>query len=194
MKKVLAFILAGVMVMSLTACGGGGEKADGGSAPKGEKLNMVAEAKGMGEGAVYSADIYYEPAETVEVSSPNENSHEFKDKTRNFTLKFRLLSDSTFGNNKKKDAEKEGYTEFKVGAYDAYAYHYSNTRYLVYIFLDGSTESAAQARYMWVELAPFDKGSETTGEQVFEMEYVKNIINSVTYNGLITPGAEPAAE
>ena len=88
------------------------------------------------------------------------------------------------------DENRDGYTEFKVGDFDAYAYHYSNTRYLVYVFLDGSAESSMQARYMWVEVAPFDKGSDTTGEQIFEMEYVQNIINSVTYNGLITPGAE----
>ena len=29
-----------------------------------------------------------------------------------------------------------------------------------------------------------------TGEQVYEMEFVKNTIDSITYNGLITPDTE----
>ena len=36
MKKILSLLLVGIMIISLAACGGG--------APKGEKLNMVAEA------------------------------------------------------------------------------------------------------------------------------------------------------
>ena len=186
MKKLLSVILAGLMVLSLAACGGGG--------PKGEKLNMVTEAKGMEEGTVYSADIYYEPTETVEVSSSYENRQEIKDKEQNIELKFRLANDSTFGNNKKTHSSKNGYTEFKVGDFDAYAYHFSDTMYKIYVLLDGSAESAKQAQYMDITVAPYDKGSDTTGEQVYEMEYVKNVINSITYNGLVAPGAETEAE
>ena len=91
MKKILSLLLVGIMIISLAACGG----------PKGEKLNMVAEAKGMEEGTVYSADIYYEPTETVEVSSSYANRQEIKDKEQNIELEFRLANDTTFGNNKK---------------------------------------------------------------------------------------------
>ena len=186
MKKILSLLLVGIMIISLAACGGG--------APKGEKLNMVAEAKGMEEGTVYSADIYYEPTETVEVSSSYANRQEIKDKEQNIALEFRLANDTTFGNNKKTHSSKNGYTEFKVGDYDAYAYHFSNTMYKIYVLLDGSAESAKQAQYMDITVAPYDKGSDTTGEQVYEMEYVKNVINSITYNGLVAPGAETEAE
>lgn len=186
MKKLLSVILAGLMVLSLTACGE--------SAPKGEKLNMVVEAKGMEEGTVYSADIYYEPVETVKVSSSYENRQEFLDEAQNIDIEFRLCSDSTYGNNKKKDESEEGYREFKVGEFDAYAYHYSDNCQKVYVFLDGSAESSEQARYMVITVAPYEKFGDLTGEMVFEMEYVQNIINSITYNGLIAPGAEPEAE
>lgn len=184
MKKLLSILLVGIMILSLAACGG----------PKGEKLNMVAEAKGMEEGTVYSADIYYEPIETVEVSSSYANRQEIKDKEQNIELEFRLANDTTFGNNKKTHSSKNGYIEFKVGDYDAYAYHFSNTMYKIYVLLDGSAESAKQAQYMDITVAPYDKGSDTTGEQVYEMEYVKNVINSITYNGLVAPGAETEAE
>ena len=184
MKKLLAVIFTGIMVLSLVACGG----------PKGEKLNMVAEAKGMGEGAVYSADIYYEPVETVEVSSSYANRQEFLDETQNIDIEFRLCSDSTYGNNKKIDAEEEGFREFKVGEFDAYAYHYSDNCQKVYVFLDGSAESSEQARYMVITVEPYEKFGEETGEMVLEKKYVQNIINSITYNGLILPGAETEAE
>ena len=71
MKKLLSVILVGLMVLSLAACGGNIESGTSSDvsgteeAPKGEKLNMVTEAKGMEEGTVYSADIYYVPSETV---------------------------------------------------------------------------------------------------------------------------------
>lgn len=188
MKKVLSVILVGIMVFAFASCGG--EKAVVDTAPKGENLNMVAEAKGLEEGAVYSADIYYEPVETVEVSSSYANRQEIADKEQNIDLEFRLANDTTFGNNKKIHSAEEGYTEFKVCDFDAYAYHFSNTMYKVYVLLEGTDESAKQAQYMDITVAPWDKGSDTTGEMVFEMEYVQNVINSITYNGLITPGTE----
>ena len=47
---------------------------------------------------------------------------------------------------------------------------------------------------MVITVAPYEKFGDLTGEMVFEMEYVQNIINSITYNGLIVPGAETEAE
>ena len=49
MKKLLSVILAGIMVLSLAACGGG--------APKGEKLSMTTEKKGSPTGEMYAVDV-----------------------------------------------------------------------------------------------------------------------------------------
>ena len=68
MKKLLSVILVGIMVLSLAACGG----------PKGEKLSMTTEKKGSQTGEMYSADVYYEPAEAITVTSDYDNKQEIK--------------------------------------------------------------------------------------------------------------------
>ena len=97
MKKFLAIALAALMLFSLAACGG----------PKGEKLNMTIEKKGSQTGEMYSADVYYEPAEAITVESDYEHKQLIKNTENNISIEFDLYSDTTYTNNKNAAKEKE---------------------------------------------------------------------------------------
>ena len=128
MKKILAGFLAVLMILSLAACGG----------PKGEKLNMTIEKKGSQTGEMYSADVYYEPAEAITVESDYKHKQNIKNTENNTLLEFALYSDSTYTNNKNKAKEKEDdYKEIKIGDYDGYAYSFSKNTYYVFVRFEG---------------------------------------------------------
>ena len=183
MKKILAGFLAVLMILSLAACGG----------PKGEKLNMIIEKKGSQTGEMYSADVYYEPAEAITVESDYKHNQNIKNTENNTLLEFALYSDSTYTNNKNKAKEKEDdYKEIKIGDYDGYAYSLSKNTYYVFVRFEGVDESGEQNRFMRIEVRPADGSMDTDASALYESEYVQNIVKTLTYNGIVTPEAEAA--
>ena len=185
MKKLLSVILAGIMVLSLAACGGG--------APKGEKLSMTIEKKGSQTGEMYSADVYYEPAEAITVTSDYDNKQEIKNSENNTLVKFDLYSDTTYTNNKNKAKEAEDdYKEIKIGDYDGYAYSFSKNTYYVFVRFDGVDEPTMQNCYMRIKVKPTDNNMDTDASALYESKYVQNIVKTLTYNGIVTPEAEAA--
>lgn len=185
MKKLLSVILAGIMVLSLAACGGG--------APKGEKLSMTIEKKGSQTGEMYSADVYYEPAEAITVTSDYDNKQEIKNSENNTLVKFDLYSDTTYTNNKNKAKEAEDdYKEIKIGDYDGYAYSYSKNTYRVFVRFEGVDEASMQNCYMRIDVRPADGNMDTDASALYEGEYVQSIVKTLTYNGIVTPEAETA--
>jgi len=183
MKKLLSGVLVGIMILSLAACGG----------PKGEKLSMTTEKKGSQTGEMYSADVYYEPAEAITVESDYENKQLIKNTENNISIEFALHSDTTYTNNKNKAKEKEDdYKEIKIGDYDGYAYSFSKNTYYVFVRFEGVDEPTMQNCYMRIEVRPADGSMDTDASALYEGEYVQNIVKTLTYNGIVTPEAEAA--
>ena len=93
MKKLLSIILAGIMVLSLVACGGAskGENPDAAIeesvSPTGEKLSMTIDKSGSQTGEKYAADVYYEPADAITVEAPYENQQHIKNTENNTLIK-----------------------------------------------------------------------------------------------------------
>ena len=185
MKKLLSVILAGIMVLSLAACGGG--------APKGEKLSMTTEKKGSQTGEMYAVDVYYEPAEAITVESDYENKQLIKNTENNISIEFAIHSDTTYTNNKNAAKEKEDdYKEIKIGDYDGYAYSFSKNTYYVFVRFDGVDEPTMQNCYMRIKVKPTDSDMDTEASALYEGEYVQSIVKTLTYNGIVTPEAETA--
>ena len=183
MKKVLAVVLAGLMVLSMVACGG----------PSGEKLNMTIEKKGSQTGEMYSSDVYYEPSESITVESDYANKQKIENTENNTLIEFDLYSDTTYTNNKNAAKEKEDdYKEIKIGDYDGYAYSYSKNTYYVFVRFDGVDEPTMQNCYMRIKVKPADYNMDTDASALYESEYVQDIVKTLTYNGVVTPEAETA--
>ena len=176
MKKLLSVILAGIMAVAITACGG----------PKGEKLSMTIDKSGSQTEEKYAADIYYEPAEGITVETPYENQQHIKNTQNNTLVKFDLYSDSTYTNNKNKAKEAEDdYKEIKIGDYDGYAYSFSKNTYHVFVRFEGVDEPAMQNCYMKIVVRPADSDMDTDALALYESEYVQKIVKTLTYNGIL---------
>lgn len=195
MKKLLSVLLIGIMVLMLVACGGEGGKVENPEveAPKGEKLSMTIEKKGSPTGEMYAVDVYYEPAEAITVESDYENKQFIANTENNVSIEFDLYSDTTYTNNKNAAKEKEDdYKEIKIGDYDGYGYSFSKNTYYVFVRFDGVDEPTMQNCYMRIKVKPTDYNMDTDASLLYEGEYVQNIVKTLTYNGVVTPGAEVA--
>ena len=175
MKKFLSFILCGIMVLSMTACGGS----------KGEKLTLYAETW-EGENVRYAVDFYY-PADagiTLEGDEEYPNWIDMHYTSKNITISPSVFEDTTFDANREYDKEnEETYSEFKIGDYDCYGYE-AFGGYWIYVHLEEVSETTD--RYLVIDTETIDYSLDTPeGIAQYEDEDIKKIIESFEVQGVV---------
>ena len=174
MKRLLSVLLIGLILLSLTACGG-----------KGEKISLMQKTW-EGDDVKVSADLYYSPESKVTVENDEEKPHKtlIKNEELNYQMEILLWEDSTFDNNKKSRKERmDTFTEFKIGKYDSYGYEDFNG-YMIFVHFEEVSETTD--RYMEIRIKQLSFGEDSMeGIEFFENKEIRSIINSLEYNGVV---------
>ncbi len=183
MKKLLAVILAAVMLLSLAAC-----------APSGIKEELIEDFTCEGEGFYLSAEFYHPESYIAEHSEEEPNWLTLSNAEKNCEIEIGLYEDTTYDANKEYDKEGEDtYTEFKVGKYEAFGYE-DFGGYYINMHFEEVSETTDRYLVVRIETADYSK-DHLEGIQYFEDEEIKDIVESITYNGVLeVPEEEETAE
>ena len=177
MKKLLAVMLAIILVLSLAAC-------DGGS--KGEKITLY-ESTYEGDDVRIAADFYY-PGNvgiTLEGDEEYPNWVDMKYPEKNITISAALFEDTTFDDNKGyAKEEEETYTELKLNGYDCYAYE-DFSGYWIYVHLEEISENTDRYLVINTEITDYSIDSTPEGIAHYEDKDIKKIMESFEYRGLV---------
>ena len=179
MKKLLSIILAGLLVLSLAACGGGGKN-------KGEKLTLYAETW-EGDDVMLAVDFYYPKDAGITLESdeecPDRIDIHYEDK--NITISPAILEDTTFDDNKEYDKEgEETYEEFEINGYKCYGYE-GFGGYWIYVHLEEVSETTDRYLVIDTETIDYSKDGTPEGKAQYEDEDIKKIIESFEYRGVV---------
>ena len=177
MKKLLSVLLAGAMILSLAACGGGN---------KGVKHTLYEETW-EGDDVMLAVDFYYPEDADIELEGDEEypNNISMHYKSKNITIGPSLFEDTTFDANKKSAKERRSdYKEFKINDYDCYGYE-AFGGYWIYVHLEEVSETTD--RYLVIDTEVIDYSVDGTPKGIghYEDEDIKKIIESFEYRGVV---------
>ena len=196
MKRLFALLLATLMVLTLVSCGGSGSGGNTGNNEenKGEKLTLLQYTEEDYD-AMISVDFFYpDNADiTIEIDEEDPYCADLTYEDAGVIISPSLFEDTTFDDNKEyaKD-EEETYTEFEIGGYDCYAYE-DFGGYWIYAHLEKLYENTD--RYLVITIDPVDFDEPVAeGAELYEIDEVKEIVNSFVYNGLVGGSAESEIE
>lgn len=170
MKKLLSIILAGLMILSLAACGGGGPAVTITQACEDDETMSATVTVGYKDGTIPSETDAYE-AELI---------NEEKD----FSVEFYLYFDNGLDYFVDDAKKEETYKEVKYSGFEGYMYQYDDYEYEICLYLDEKDDYDV---YLFAYVAPGSEliDTETTDmEALFNQEDVQNILNSVKYKGI----------
>ncbi len=176
MKKLLSVILVGLMLLSLTACGGS----------KGEKITLYEETW-EGEDVRLAVDFYYPEDAGIILEGDEEypNWIDMKYESKNITIGPALFEDTTFDANKEYDKEnEETYAEFKINGYDCYGYEAFGGYYIV-VHLEEVSETTDRYLVIDTETIDYSKDDTPEGKAQYEDADIKKIVESFEYHGVV---------
>lgn len=179
MKKLLALLLAGMMVFSLAACGGG-EKPEENNAPAVEEPAGVKVELKDASGMV-SADVYYPEAAELDVLEYSDSKSLLQD-DGDYKIDFRLVADDRY--EKLKGYYKMGsdVTEGKFGAYDCITC-LKDGNYVTFVYLEKLDDKDV---YLEILVSSGSSENTTPSKEIYDTNAeVKEIIESFVYNGKI---------
>lgn len=186
MKKLLAIVLVGMMVLSFAACGGGAKVEE----KTGVKVTFYEESwetwEEGNENLRLAVDFYYPEDAGIEVEIdeeyPNWGKLYYTDK--NILISPSLFEDTTFDDNKEYAKENEDtYTEFELNGYNCYAYE-DFGGYWIYVHIEEVSENTD--RYLVIDTSVIDYSKDyVEGVAQYEDEDIKKIVNSFEYRGLV---------
>ena len=175
MKKFLAGLIAGIMILSLVACGGA----------KGVKVTLLEDSW---EDEQFSVDFFYPENAGIKVERDEDYAAtvDMDYEAKNITISASLCEDTTFKENKKYDKEnQEDYKEFKINGYDCYGYE-AFGGYWIYVHLEEISETTD--RYLIIDTETIDYSKKyIEGKAQYEDKDVKKIIESFVYNSVVEP-------
>lgn len=177
MKKLLAIILAVMMLFSFAACGG---------APAKEKVTLLAEPWDGAENEMISVDFFYPEGKGIVVEGDEEypDTKDFIYEAENCLISASLYEDMTFKENREYDREnEETFSEFKIGSYDCYGYE-AFGGYWIYVHLEELSDSTDRFLIITTETIDYDKDF-VEGIRQYEDEDIKAIVESFVYNGVV---------
>ncbi len=189
MKKFLSVLIAGIIVLSVTACGNNsGEN-------KGIKYTLY-EDTWEGDGVKIAVDFYYPEDADIEIDADEDylNNVSMHYKSKNITIGPSLFEDTTFDANKEYAKEnKEDYKEFKINGYDCYGYE-AFGGYWIYVLLEEVSETTD--RYLVIDTEVIDYSIDGTPKGIghYEDEDIKKIIESFEYRGVVSYQQEETEE
>ena len=196
MKRLFALLLASIMVLTLVSCGGSGSGGNTGNNEenKGEKLTLLQYTEEDYD-AMISVDFFYpDNADiTIEIDEEDPYCADLTYEDAGVIISPSLFEDTTFDDNKEyAKEEEETYTEFEIGGYDCYAYE-DFGGYWIYAHLEKLYENTD--RYLVITIDPIDFDEPVAeGAELYEIDEVKEIVDSFVYNGLVGGSAESDVE
>ena len=196
MKRLFALLLAAIMVLTLVSCAGSGSGGNTGNNEenKGEKLTLLQYTEEDYD-AMISVDFFYpDNADiTIEIDEEDPYCADITYEDEGVIISPSLFEDTTFDDNKQyAKEEEETYTEFEIGGYDCYAYE-DFGGYWIYAHLEKLYENTD--RYLVITVDPIDFDEPVAeGAELYEIDEVKEIVDSFVYNGLVGGSAESDIE
>lgn len=196
MKRLFALLLAALMVLTLVSCAGSGSSGNTGNNEenKGEKLTLLQYTEEDYD-AMISVDFFYpDNADiTIEIDEEDPYCADITYEDAGVIISPSLFEDTTFVDNKEyAKEEEETYTEFEIGGYDCYAYE-DFGGYWIYAHLEKLYENTD--RYLVITIDPVDFDDPVAeGAELYEIDEVKDIVDSFVYNGLVGGSAESDIE
>lgn len=196
MKRLFALLLAALMVLTLVSCAGSGSGGNTGNNEenKGEKLTLLQYTEEDYD-AMISVDFFYpDNADiTIEIDEEDPYCADLTYEDAGVIISPSLFEDTTFDDNKEyAKEEEETYTEFEIGGYDCYAYE-DFGGYWIYAHLEKLYENTD--RYLVITIDPVDFNDPVAeGAELYEIDEVKEIVDSFVYNGLVGGSAESEIE
>ena len=175
MKKILSVLLTGIMILSLTACGGGGN------------ANTLILTQICDEDETISASVTvgYGDSMVLDKSKLDEDSEaQLINEEKNLDVELYLYFDDNYDGYKSDASEEDGYKEVKYSGYEGYMYPCDDYEYEV--CLKVADEGDYQV-YLFAYVAPGSDliDTETTDiEAIFNQQKVQDILNSVKYKGI----------
>ena len=170
MKKFLSIILAGLMLISLTACGGGGPTVTMTQVCDDDETLTATVTVGYKDGTV--------PSET------EEDEAELINEEKDFSLEFYLYFDNGLDYFVDDAKTEETYKEVKYSGFDGYMYQCDDYEYEICLYLDEKDDYDA---YLFAYVAPGSDliDTETTDmEEIFNQKEVQDILNSIKFKGI----------
>ena len=196
MKRLFALLLAAIMVLTFVSCAGSGSGGNTGNnvENKGEKLTLLQYTEEDYD-AMISVDFFYpDNADiTIEIDEEDPYCADLTYEDAGVIISPSLFEDTTFDDNKEyAKEEEETYTEFEIGGYDCYAYE-DFGGYWIYAHLEKLYENTD--RYLVITIDPVDFNDPVAeGAALYEIDEVKDIVDSFVYNGLVGGNAESDIE
>lgn len=180
MKKLLALLLAGMMVFSLAACGGGetGGEAENNNAPvaqepAGVKVELTDVEKKV------SANIYYPETAVLDVVEYSDSKSLIQE-NGDYKIDFYLCADDRYEKIMKYNQMGSDFTEGKFGEYDSYSC-IKDGKYTVVVLFE---KADGFDSYLQILVEPGSTENTLTSKEIFDTNAeVKAIIESVVYNG-----------
>lgn len=175
MKKLLAFILAGIMVVSFVACG---EKA-----PTGVKMQLETRPT-YGVDHVIKSEFYYPENSGITEEYNSTDFITLADESEEYLVKFEIAEDDSFetAKNWAKDTYGEdAVKDIKFGEFDAYLY-YGMSSYNIVALLEKEASEEGN-RYVVIEIeTPYYDAAEIE-KFVNENEDIRHMLDSFKYLG-----------
>ena len=180
MKKLLALLMAGMMVLSLTACGGGetGGEPENNNAPvarepAGVKVELTDVEKKV------SANIYYPETGVLDVVEYSDSKSLIQE-NGDYKIDFYLCADDRYEKIMKYNKMGSDFAEGKFGEYDSYSC-IKDGKYTVVVLFE---KADGFDSYLQIMVESGNSENTLTSKEIFDTNAeVKAIIESVVYNG-----------
>ena len=180
MKKLLALLMAGMMVFSLAACGGGetdGEPENNNAPVAQEPAGVKVELTDVEKKA--SANIYYPETAVLDVVEYSDSKSLIQE-NGDYKIDFYLCADDRYEKIMKYNKMGSDFAEGKFGEYDSYSC-IKDGKYTVVVLFE---KADGFDSYLQIMVEPGSSENTLTSKEIFDTNAeVKAIIESVVYNG-----------
>jgi len=170
MKKLLSVLMAGLMALSLAACGGNGPEVTMTQVCDGDEAMSATVTVGYKEGTT--------PSETEATEA------ELTNEEKDFSVEFYLYFDNGLDYFVDDAKQQETYKEVKYSGFNGYMYQCDDYEYEICLYLEEKDDYDV---YLFAYVAPGSEliDTETTDiEKIFNQKEVQDILNSVKYKGI----------
>lgn len=178
MKKLIVLVLAFALVLSMAACGG--------SAKLANSITLKADDD---EETHYEVKLGYPNGATLDGTDLSDYCT-ITSESKDYEIYAVLVIDTTYEENKEYDKETyELYQEGKFAGFDGYSNKQSDYTYHAAVMLS-DTEYESEAVYMDFTIGSASRDLEKPAEQIFQIDEVQQILNSIEFLGKNPEDAE----
>lgn len=169
MKKILSILLIGIMLLSLTACGGG---------------NTVTLTQLCDDIESLSATVTVGYKDDAVLYQSDDDEAELVNEEKDFSMEFYLYFDDDIYYYEDDAKEQDTYKEVKYSGFEGYMYQCDEFEYEICLRVGKQDE---QDVYLFAYVAPGTDliDTETTDmEAIFNQKDVQDILNSIKFKGI----------